>query len=94
MKASKENDFASHILSDVNHYKKKFFLNNFFSKFHQIHRRLQISSYLLKTSLMKNFIFDNIFDSLDDDSDDEEFYNEKDANGSEITFFAIQRRYI
>ena len=43
---------------------------------------------------MKNFIFDNIFDSLDDDSDDEEFYNEKDANGSEITFFAIQRRYI
>ena len=43
---------------------------------------------------MKNFIFDNIFDPLDDDSDDKEYYNEKDANGSEIPFSAIQRRYI
>ena len=73
---------------------KKFFLNDFFSKFHQIHRRLQISPHLLKTFLMKNFIFDNIFDPLDDDSDDQEYYNEKDANGSEIPFSAIQRRYI
>lgn len=64
---------------------KKFSLNDFFSKFHQIHRRLQISSHLLKTPLMKNFIFDNIFDPLDGDSDDEEYYNEKDANGSEIS---------
>ena len=37
--------------------KLKFPINDFFSKYDQIRRKLQIWSYLLKKSLMRNFIF-------------------------------------
>ena len=39
------------------HKKKKFSIKEFFSKYEQIHRTLQIWSHLLKKSLMENFIF-------------------------------------
>ena len=35
----------------------KFFINDFFSKCDQIHRKLWIWSHLLKKSLIENFIF-------------------------------------
>ena len=35
----------------------KFSIEDLFSKCHQIHRKLRISSHLLKKSLMENFIF-------------------------------------
>ena len=35
----------------------KFFIKDFFSKFHQIRRKLWIWSHLLKKSLMEDFIF-------------------------------------
>ena len=35
----------------------KFSINDFFSKFDQIRRKLRIWSYLLKKSLMEDFIF-------------------------------------
>ena len=38
-------------------YKKKFSINNFFSKCDQIRRKLRIWSHLLKKSLPENFIF-------------------------------------
>ena len=37
--------------------KMKFFINEFFSKYDQICRKLRIWSHLLKKSLMENFIF-------------------------------------
>ena len=37
--------------------KMKFFIKDYFSKCDQIHSFLQIWSYLLKKSLMENFIF-------------------------------------
>ena len=37
--------------------KMKFSIKDFFSKYDQIRRKLQILSYLLKKSLMENFIF-------------------------------------
>ena len=39
------------------HEKKKFYIKSFFSKCDQICRKLRIWSYLLKKSLMENFIF-------------------------------------
>ena len=39
-----------------------FSIKDFFSKFDQICRKLQIWSYLLKKSLMENFIFCAVFD--------------------------------
>ena len=38
-------------------HKMKFSMKDFFSKCHQIHRKLRIWSHLLKKSLMKDFIF-------------------------------------
>ena len=35
----------------------KFFIEDFFSKCDQIHKKLRIWSHLLKKSLMENFIF-------------------------------------
>ena len=35
----------------------KFFIKDFFGKYEQIRRKLRIWSYLLKKSLMENFIF-------------------------------------
>ena len=37
--------------------KLKFSIKDFFSKCEQIHKKLRIWSYLLKKSLMENFIF-------------------------------------
>ena len=39
----------------------KFLIKDFFSKCHQIRRKLRVWSYLLKKSLMENFIFCAVF---------------------------------
>ena len=43
--------------ASINAEKMKFSINDFFSKYDQICRKLQIWSHLLKKSLMENFIF-------------------------------------
>ena len=42
---------------DTSAQKMKFSIKHFFNKCDQIHRKPQILSYLLKKSLMENFIF-------------------------------------
>ena len=43
----------------------KFSIKNFFSKCDQIRKKLRVWSYLLKKSLMKNFIFCAVFKKID-----------------------------